>query len=501
MAKDNKRKKPKTAVLYARFSCSKQREVSIDDQLDACAEYCKREGIEVVRVYSDRAISGRTDRRDAFQLMIANAPESTYIVVYMMERFSRGKYDPSIYKKQLEDKGVRVLSALEYIPDAPEGILVEKILEGQAAYFSLDVARKTRRGMVSNAEKSMYNGYKIFGYSVDPDTKQYIIDEQEAAIVKEIYRRYIDGETINKIAWTLALRGVKTSTGNPAEYGWAHRILHNDRYTGIYRWDDVEVLGGMPQIIDEATYRSARGVVRKKVRANEDNADYPLTGKLYCAICGHAMHGSSGTSGTSGKKYHYYSCKKGSSCNRKSIRKEKMETAVSNAVLDCIDNEEELRRIAERIEQWRGESSDKTAAVKAATNSLKENKKAQSNILKAVEQGIIPSGTRERLAELELEEERLALEVARLRAEDCGADVDELVEFLKDVLQIEDPTLIMKAFVNRVYVFDGYAVVTLNYRRGDNELSEVRIALEEFVLCTDGARGESRTRTSFDNGF
>lgn len=42
---------PKTAVIYARFSCSKQREASIDDQLRVCNDYCQREGIEVVGVY------------------------------------------------------------------------------------------------------------------------------------------------------------------------------------------------------------------------------------------------------------------------------------------------------------------------------------------------------------------------------------------------------------------------------------------------------------------
>lgn len=95
---------PKTAVIYARFSCSKQREASIDDQLRVCNDYCQREGIEVVGVYADYAMSGRTDDRPQFQKMIANAPESDYVVVYMMERFSRAKYDPAIYKKQIDQE-------------------------------------------------------------------------------------------------------------------------------------------------------------------------------------------------------------------------------------------------------------------------------------------------------------------------------------------------------------------------------------------------------------
>lgn len=488
----------KTAVLYARFSCSKQREVSIDDQLRGCYEYCERENIKAVKVYCDYAMSGTNDHRPDFQSMITNAPESDYVVVYMMERFSRGKYDPSIYKKKLDDKGVKVISALEYIPDAPEGIMIEKILEGQAAYFSLDVARKTRRGMVSNAEKCLYNGYPIFGYDVDPDTRRYVINDEKAATVREIFRRYMAGETINRIAWALAMRGIKTSTGNPVDYGWVFRMLHNERYTGVYIWDSVAVPGGMPQIIDEATYRMAQGATRKKVYKMEERIDYPLTGKLYCAICGHPMTGKSARK--KDKRYNYYRCKKGSGCERKAVRKELVEGAVVQAVSDLVNNEGELSRIAQLIKQRRADVGN-TGIIKATEQSLREAQKAQQNILKAIEQGIMPKGTKERLAELEQQEERISAELSRLEIEAGDIDEDSLIEFLQSAFKLDDPDLIMRAFVNRVYLFDGYAVVTMNYRRGGSELAEVKIELSEFAYNTNGARGESRTRTSLDNGF
>ena len=73
----------KTAVLYARYSSDKQREASIDDQLRVCRDYCKAEGIDVVAEYKDYALSGKTDHRPEFRRMIANAPESDYVVVYI----------------------------------------------------------------------------------------------------------------------------------------------------------------------------------------------------------------------------------------------------------------------------------------------------------------------------------------------------------------------------------------------------------------------------------
>ena len=100
----------KTAVLYARYSSDKQREASIDDQLRVCSEYCVREGIEVLKAYTDYALSGKTDQRPEFRRMIANAPESDLVVVYMFDRFSRDRYDSIVYKRQLADCGVLVVA-------------------------------------------------------------------------------------------------------------------------------------------------------------------------------------------------------------------------------------------------------------------------------------------------------------------------------------------------------------------------------------------------------
>ena len=148
----------KTAVIYARFSCDKQREASIDDQVRVCREYAVRMGYEVVKVYADYAITGRTDDRPQFQLMIAEGGISDYVIVYMMDRFSRGKYDPAIYKKALDEKGVRVLSAVEGIPDSPEGIIYEKMLEGMAACESIKNSIRTKNAMTGKALDCLYNG-------------------------------------------------------------------------------------------------------------------------------------------------------------------------------------------------------------------------------------------------------------------------------------------------------------------------------------------------------
>lgn len=53
-----------------------------------------------------------------------------HVFVYKLDRFSRNKYETAIHKKTLKDNGVRVVSAMENIPDTPEGIILESLLEG-----------------------------------------------------------------------------------------------------------------------------------------------------------------------------------------------------------------------------------------------------------------------------------------------------------------------------------------------------------------------------------
>ena len=122
----------KTAVIYARYSCDKQTEQSIEGQLRVCQDYAKAHDILILDTYIDQAISGTTDNRADFQRMIKDSArkEWDYVLVYKLDRFSRDKYATAIHKKTLRDNGVKVLSAMENIPDTPEGIILESLLEG-----------------------------------------------------------------------------------------------------------------------------------------------------------------------------------------------------------------------------------------------------------------------------------------------------------------------------------------------------------------------------------
>lgn len=122
----------KTGVIYARYSSDSQTEQSIEGQMRVCEEYAKKNNIVILGTYIDRAMTGTNDNRPDFQRMIKDSArrEWNYILVYKLDRFSRNKYETAIHKKALKDNGVRVLSATEFVPDTPEGIIFESMLEG-----------------------------------------------------------------------------------------------------------------------------------------------------------------------------------------------------------------------------------------------------------------------------------------------------------------------------------------------------------------------------------
>lgn len=73
------------------------------------------------------------------------------ILVWMLDRFARNRYDSTRYKNQLKKNGVKVVSATELISDKSEGVLLESILEGMAEYYSADLAEKVSRDLTENA--------------------------------------------------------------------------------------------------------------------------------------------------------------------------------------------------------------------------------------------------------------------------------------------------------------------------------------------------------------
>ena len=312
----------KNAVIYARYSSDKQTEMSIEGQIAECKKYAAENDMFIVREYVDRAFSATTDKRPDFQRMIADSEDNSFdtILVYQLDRFSRDRLDSGYYRKILRSHGVRVISVKEdYGDDMTSGIL-ENTLEAFNEFFSKQLSVKVTRGMYQRAERFKYNGGTMtYGFTTNEEG-YYITDERKAPIVREIFQRVAEGETMKSVIDDLNARGIKTSKGNAFTRTSLQRMLRNDKYIGTYTYGDFKAKNAIPRIVTDEVFEAVQQVLKSHTHERRPaKEEFLLTGKLFCGTCKTQMIGTSGTSKT-GAIHRYYTCanaiNRGGSCDR-----------------------------------------------------------------------------------------------------------------------------------------------------------------------------------------
>ena len=482
----------KKAVVYARYSSDRQNEQSIAGQVDVCTEWAKNNDIQILRIYHDEALTGKTDKRPDFQRMIKDAKSGKfdYIIVYKLDRFARNRYDSAIYKAQLKKYNVRILSAMENIADGPEGIILESVLEGMAEYYSANLAQNVLRGMHQRAELAKYLGGTIpLGYKIDAD-KNYVIDENTAFIVKRIYKMYADGFTIKEICQELNRAGHKTSTGKDFTYNSLHRILTNPKYIGRYEYLGVVLENAVPRIIDDATFEKVQKRAQRNKRAPasaKSPVTFHLTGKLFCGKCGSNMVGDSGTSST-GATHFYYSCierKHKHGCTKKTVKKEWLEQLITKITINKVLTDENIEFVSQRaFELYEKERNDRSEII-ALNNTLREVQKVINNIMNAIEQGIITDTTKQRLMEAEERKKAILSSIAKEEIKKPPITQEQIKFFLLDIRNRiydaeEQIEIIINSFINSVYLYDDKLILTFNIREGESLKKLELTELEKF---------------------
>ena len=407
------------AVIYTRYSAGKgQNAQSTEGQYRECKRYIENQGWDLVGHYADEHISGKTDKRPAFQKMVnaAKKHEFEVVVVYTSDRFSRDKYHAVTYKHQLKSQGIKICYAAENIPDTPEGELLESVMEGLAQYYSAELSRKVKRGMKETALKCRSNGsHRTFGYYTGAD-KMLHVNEEEAEAVRHIYQMIAEGGTIIGCVNWLNERGYKGTLGRPFNVNSVKHILTNRRYIGYYIFNGMEIPDGVPAIIDKTTFESVQERLRQNTRFMPKNrVEFPLSGKLTCGKCGEPMSGRSGH-GRTGKKYSYYACKGG---DIKPVPKEALELAVAGATADYFGSAEEKANLVDMLFYYTAEKSASDQKYEIPKKRINELKKKRDNLVDLIAE----TGNRSLVAKLEeVEEELGGLE---LRAEEARMKKDE----------------------------------------------------------------------------
>lgn len=453
-----------TAVIYARYSSYGQTEQSIEGQVRECTDYARQNNIVILDSYIDRAMTGTNDNRADFQRMIKDSANKMWdlVLVYKLDRFSRNKYEMAIHRKTLKDNGIRLVSVKENIPDTPEGIILESMLEGMAEYYSVELAQKVRRGQKETRIKGNYCGGGIpYGYKVEKidGNKKYVIHEAEAAIVIRIFEEYAAGKICRDIIDGLTADGIYARDGKPFGRCAIYGILQNERYTGVYRHKtDGVFYDTFPRIVPQHLFDTVRLICENnKLGSQSKESPYLLRGKVKCGHCGATIRGDSGTS-KSGEVIRYYVCanrkRVKKKCKKQIIRKDDLEKLVVEVTTRVLSNPENMDVLVDRILMMNEKRSETNSTLVILNKEKADITRAIGNMVKAIEQGVVTSTTQARLQELENQLDEIK---AKLRVEDAKAQLKltkpEILKFISKAIR-KEPAAMIRLLVKKIVLFD-----------------------------------------------
>jgi len=305
------------AVGYARVSSKAQTErQTIETQLRSIVAFISARGWTMarpVRTYVDdgrTAKSGHLDKRDGFAQLARDAAAGMFdvVVVFDLDRLTRA-----------EDQGERgyILGVFNRA-----GVRVAQVASGQVldlrtwegdlyssfqAVAAADWLRKHRERIMAGKMRAIAEGRKPagptpFGYSYDRRSG-WAIHEQNAELVREMFRRVVGGESCQAIGDDLADRGYQRPRGGEWSNDRVYQILTARTYLGTWVADKAQSLTvPVPRIVEDELWYAAQAALARHQRRGLRRTKhvYLLEGLAVCALCGQPIGISSHGGGLEG---------------------------------------------------------------------------------------------------------------------------------------------------------------------------------------------------------
>lgn len=433
------------AFILARYSTDRQNPDSIEVQVKKCSEWCEENNMPILGVFADMAVSGMKDTRPQYELMMTQlrAGIADTVVIYDQSRMFRKMTAWFVFRDELSAMGVSVVSVTQPLIGKDLRDPTNFLTEGSTALFNQIWALQTRQKVI---EKMRYmaktgqhtGGTPPLGYCVQ--NGRLVVHEQEAEIVRRIFREYASGKTYREIIADLNRDGLTTRKGNPFGTNSLHDLLKNKKYIGILVYgkvprnfsghrnshaeppdDIIEIPDAVPAIISPDVWE----IVQKKILSNKREKagrpntvrDYPLKGKVFCGECGSAMIYTG--SKNSNSRYHYYSCsgkQRHGICDLKPMKMDVLEKIVADVVRSVLlDPDQRSSLIQIMREEKERLQSGCANQLKALLSKQREIDNQLDNATCAILKGLNSRSLLQKITELEKEKEVVRHNISLLK--------------------------------------------------------------------------------------
>ena len=459
----------------------------------------------MVEVYKDPGISGtRAEKRPDFMRMIddCRAGKIKKILVKSISRFARNTVDALQYIRELRDLGISVYFENENIDTlTPGGEVLITILAAMAEQESRTIStnikwawqRKFQGGEII-LNTGLMLGYNRLKEKDENGMAVYEINEEEAEIVRRIYREFLAGITVTRICRGLEADGIPTKLGKTK---WQHNviksILTNEKYTGNailgktykpdvltkYRQKNDGTKAPMyyaenthPAIISPEMFEMAKKEIERRAAAKDATtgssrftSKYPFSGLLVCGACGSRLRRHVRTMGA-GNKVAAWGCAARVSQGREAcslshhVREDVLEKTYTAAIQQITESADEVtaavregamltlepenRERLETVEQ---------AIIETQEQALTLHKKKVAHQITEAEYTDAIQTCGQRMKELEAEQTKL--QTIATRYSEVKAWLDTFEENVRsgDIMDAND-ALVMKALVDEIIVND-----------------------------------------------
>lgn len=308
-------------ALYLRVSTLEQAEsgYSLEEQEDKLRKYCEAKDWNVVHVYRDPGFSGSTLKRPSMQQLISDVSAGLFegVLVYKLDRLSRSQKDTLHLIEDVFNKhNISFISMSEnFDTSTPFGKAMIGILSVFAQLEREQIKERMQMGKVGRAKtgKAMNWSNPPFGYIYDEENDAYKTDELKAQIVKDIFKDYLSGTSINKIVNKLNATG---HIGKPAPWQLSslRGVLSSETYTGVTVWRGNTYAGSHEAIISKDTFDKTQKELSRRQRLYAEisnprpfQAQYMLSSIMRCAYCDNVFVIDTRKNKKLGK-YHIYRC-------------------------------------------------------------------------------------------------------------------------------------------------------------------------------------------------
>ena len=500
---------------------------SISNQKRILETYAKQNGFSNLRWYTDDGYSGANFQRPGFQAMLADieAGKVGTVIVKDMSRLGRNYLQVGMYTEMIfPQKGVRFIA----IKDGVDSAQGENDFAPLRNIFNEWLVRDTSKKIKAVKRSKGMSGKPItskpvYGYLMDED-ENFIIDEEAAPVVRQIYSLCLAGNGPTKIARMLTEQQIPTPgtleyrrTGSTRRYHpgyeckWATNtvvhLLENREYTGCLVNFKTEKpsyklkhsIENPPEkqavfenhhepIIDRETWERVQELRKQRKRPNRYDEVGLFSGILFCADCGSVMYQQRYQ--TDKRKQDCYICgsykKRTADCTAHFIRTDLLTAGVLSNLrkVTSYAAKHEARFMKLLIEQNEDGDRRRNAAKKKELEAAEKRIAELSAIFKRLyEDSVTGRISDERFTELsadyEAEQKELKERAARLReelskAQEATANAEKFMNVVRRHTTIEEltPTL-LREFVEKIVVHESVALD--GKRRGKLRRQEIEI--------------------------